>query len=45
MRSVHDLNNMKLRDAWLSDKMRELRQKHLDDRLEGTVCYNCIHGN
>ena len=41
---LHDLNHMSLKEAWFSDKMKELRQKHLDSGLEGTVCHKCLFG-
>jgi organic radical activating enzyme len=38
-----DLNHSSLRDAWYSPIFREMRRRHLENRLEGTLCHNCIH--
>lgn len=40
---VADLNKVSLKDGWYSDKMKELRQKFIDDKLEGTLCDGCVH--
>lgn len=39
---VEDLNHTSLKDAWNSKKFQDIRQKHINDRLEGTLCYNCL---
>lgn len=39
---VADLNETSLAEAWHSDAFVELRRKHLDNALEGTLCYNCL---
>ncbi len=39
-----DLKTVPLAEAWLHEKARDLRRRHLDRRLEGTLCYACIHG-
>jgi molybdenum cofactor biosynthesis enzyme MoaA len=44
MLAVDDLNNVSLADAWTGDRFRKLRRKHIEDRLEGTLCHNCIKG-
>lgn len=41
--TVADLNHVTLQDAWQAPIFREIRQRHLDKRLEGTLCHNCIH--
>lgn len=41
--SLADLNHTSLREAWLSPEARDLRRRHLENRLEGTLCFNCIH--
>lgn len=41
--TVADLNKISLREAWNSAKFIELRKKHLENHLEGTLCYNCIY--
>ncbi len=38
-----DLNRTTLKDAWLAEPFLEMRQRHLENRLEGTLCYNCIN--
>lgn len=40
--TVADLNINSLHDAWFSDKFQEIREKHLEDNLNGTLCYNCL---
>jgi len=39
---VEDLNKVSLIDAWNGETYRELRRKHIEDRLEGTLCYDCV---
>lgn len=41
--TVADLNKVSLKEAWHSDKFLELRKKHLEKSVEGTLCYNCIY--
>lgn len=40
---VADLNKQALKDAWLNEEFIKLREKHLENKLEGTLCYNCIY--
>ncbi len=40
---IEDLNKMSLWDAWNSKRFREIRRRHLENRLEGTLCYNCLN--
>lgn len=40
---VADLNNMSLREAWYCKTFKELREKHLTNSIEHTLCYNCIY--
>ncbi len=40
--AVADLNRESLKDAWNNSYARELRKKHLEHKLEGTMCYNCM---
>lgn len=40
---VADLNKVSLKDAWYGNKMKEVRQMFLEDKLEGTVCHGCVH--
>ncbi|MBF0308646.1 MAG: radical SAM protein [Magnetococcales bacterium] len=41
--AVADLNKMSLEEGWLSPAFRELRRRHLEKRLEGTLCHNCLY--
>lgn len=38
---IADLNKEGLKDAWNNEYARNLRQKHLQNNLEGTICFNC----
>lgn len=40
---VADLNKSSLKDSWVNEEFIELREKHLNNRLEGSLCYNCIY--
>jgi MoaA/NifB/PqqE/SkfB family radical SAM enzyme len=40
--ALEDINEQSISSAWHSDRFRKLREKHLSDRLEGTLCGNCI---
>ena len=40
---VADLRETTLADAWRAPIFREMRQRHLDGRLEGTLCHNCVN--
>ena len=40
---VADLNEVSLHDGWYGDKMKEMRQKFIDDTLDGTICDGCVH--
>lgn len=40
---VEDVNNMTLLEAWYSERMKKIRQKHLQNNVEGLLCYNCIY--
>jgi molybdenum cofactor biosynthesis enzyme MoaA len=43
--ALADLSKMSLAEAWDSPKFREIRQRHLDQRLRGTLCGNCWQGH
>jgi MoaA/NifB/PqqE/SkfB family radical SAM enzyme len=53
--AIEDINRMSLIEAWHSPRFQELRQRHLDSRmdvegsdskaLDGTVCANCIRSS
>lgn len=40
---VADLNEVSLKEGWYGEKMKALRKKFIDDELEGTICYGCVH--
>lgn len=40
---VEDLNKMSLADAWNSEKMQQIRKAHYENKIDGTLCYNCIY--
>lgn len=40
---IADLKKDKLVDAWNNTYAQELRKKHIEYRLEGTICENCIN--
>lgn len=37
-----DLNTESVKDGWLNKYITELRQKHLDRKLDGTICHQCL---
>lgn len=39
--AVADLNAMSLKDAWYSTDFIHMRQRHLDQQLDNTLCGNC----
>ncbi len=39
---IADLNEVSLVDAWHNEEFQNLRKKHLENKLEGTLCYNCL---
>lgn len=40
---VEDLNKVSLSEAWHGKRMTDIRKRHLENHLEKTICYNCIH--
>jgi len=40
---LEDLNKISIKEAWYSDKMVTMRQRHINNELFGTQCYNCIY--
>ena len=40
--AVADLNTESLKEAWNNSYARELRRRHLEHNLKGTMCYNCL---
>lgn len=43
--AIEDLNVMSIKDAWQSKRFQELRKKHIENKLDGTLCGNCIRGS
>ena len=41
--AVEDLHYMKLKDAWYSERMIEIRRMHREGKIEGTLCDNCVN--
>lgn len=41
---IEDVNSMSLSEAWHSERMKNIRQKHCKNDIEGMLCYNCIYG-
>jgi pyruvate-formate lyase-activating enzyme len=41
--AVANLNTVTLAEAWDNGAFVEMRRRHLEGRLEGTLCYNCMH--
>jgi hypothetical protein len=42
--ALADLNNTSLREAWCSPQFQEMRRRHIDKELAGTLCGNCWQG-
>jgi len=40
---VADLNKVSLKDGWYGDKMKQVRQAFIDDKMDGLVCDGCAH--
>lgn len=40
---IADLNEEKLKDAWNNQYARNLRTRHLQHDLKGTLCFNCLN--
>ena len=39
--AVEDLSKTSLEEAFYGDRFTDFRQRHLDDKLEGSLCFNC----
>ena len=39
--ALHDLNQVSLEEAFYSAEFRAFRERHLNDKLEGSLCFNC----
>jgi hypothetical protein len=44
MLAIEDLSKVSLVDAWAGARFRDLRSRHLNGGLAGTLCHNCIKG-
>lgn len=40
---VADLNKVSLKDGWYGEKMKEVRQRFMEDNLAGMLCDGCVH--
>lgn len=40
---IGDLNRTPMETVWLSKRYREFRKRHIQNRLKGLICYNCIY--
>ena len=43
--AVADLRKMSLQTAFYCDLARDIRQRHIDKNLEGTLCHRCMTGS
>ena len=43
--AIEDVKALGLMAAWHSPRFQELRQRHLDDALLGTLCGSCLRGH
>lgn len=41
--TIADLKDISLKRAWESDKFKDFRKCHMDNKLGNTMCYNCIN--
>lgn len=41
--AVADLNKESIENAWINEYAKKLRKKHIEHKLEGTLCFNCLH--
>ena len=39
--AVEDLRKVSLEEAFYGDRFTDFRRRHLEDRLEGSLCFNC----
>lgn len=39
---IEDLNKISIQEAWHSDKMVEMRSRHIKRKLDGTLCGKCV---
>ncbi len=43
--AIEDLNEMPIMEAWHSERFQALRRRHIENKLDGTVCGNCIRAS
>ena len=43
--AIEEVKSMGLMAAWHSARFQQLRQRHIDDQLEGTLCGRCLRGH
>ena len=41
---IADLNKMSLTEAWSCEEFQRVRKLHIENKLEKTMCFNCING-
>lgn len=44
MLAIEDLNSVSIQEAWHGKGMVDMRRRHMERRLKGTICYNCLTG-
>ncbi len=42
---IHDLHHMSLKDAWFSEKMQNIRRRHIEKAVDGLICKECLINN
>lgn len=42
--AIEDLNKVPLKEAWFGARFREVRRRHLERDLKGSLCHNCLTG-
>jgi len=40
-----DLNKESLKDAWNNQIISEMRKRHIEKTIEGTLCHKCLYGS
>ena len=40
---VADLNKVSLKEGWYGEKMKQVRQAFIDNKLDGLICDGCVH--
>ena len=40
---VADLNIMSVKEAWEWKLFKELRRRHMEKKLKGLICFNCLN--